>query len=248
MLSFSTIESIRKDLEDALSGVSIPKVDHQVHPTHYNTVPPSTIDHTLLSATATYEHIESLCADAIKYGFASVCVNGRWVSTVSTRLKETSVKTCTVIGFPLGAVSSTVKVIETKQAVLSGAEELDMVVSIGDVKATDWQAVYQDIKGVVDAAGKASVKVILETCYLTPEEIVATCLIAKLAGARFVKTSTGFGTCGAQVDHVQLMRLVVGNEIGVKASGGIRTHASALEFLSAGATRLGTSRGPSLIE
>ncbi len=248
MLSLSSIETIRKELELALPGVSVPTVNPKADWHQHDTVPPNTIDHTLLSATATQDQIERLCADALQYGFASVCVNGRWVSTVFNHLTGSSVKTCTVIGFPLGAVSSSSKVFEAQQAVLSGATELDMVVSVGDVKASNWQVVYQDIKGVVDVAGDATVKVILETCYLTLEEITAVCLIAKLAGARFVKTSTGFGLDGAQIEHVRLMRQVVGPEMGVKASGGIRTATAALNFLRAGASRLGTSRGPILIE
>ena len=205
------------------------------------------IDHTLLHPTATESDVIRIVEEAKSTGFASVCIHGRWVSLVAELLAGTSVKTCTVVGFPLGAVGTAVKVFETIQAVQNGATEIDMVISIGDVKAQQWRAVFEDISAVVQAAETRVVKVILETCYLTDLEITTCCLIAKMAGAHFVKTSTGFGTNGASVEVVSLMRWTVGREMGVKASGGIRTREQALMMLYAGANRLGASRGLDLI-
>jgi len=210
-------------------------------------VSPSMIDHTLLSPTATQMDIVRLAEEAKATGFASVCVNGRWVSLVAEVLTGTSVQTCTVVGFPLGAVKTSVKVFETTQAIQDGATEIDMVISIGDLKSQQWRDVYDDIAAVVLAAEQCTVKVILETCFLTDTEVVICCLIAKMAGAHFVKTSTGFGKGGASTAVVSLMRYVVGYELGVKASGGIRTREQALAMLNAGASRLGASRGLDLI-
>ncbi len=205
------------------------------------------IDHTLLKPEATSEQIERLCQEALEFGFASVCVNPVYVPQVSSRLKGSSVKTCTVIGFPLGASSSPIKAAEARHAVLQGAEELDMVISIGAVKSGRWNDVKEDILAVCSVAGSSIVKVILETCLLTDDEIVRSCHIAKEAGAHFVKTSTGFSTAGATREHVALMRQTVGPDMGVKASGGIRTYEDAMAMIAAGANRLGASAGPKIL-
>lgn len=205
------------------------------------------IDHTLLKPEATSEQIERLCQEALEFGFASVCVNPVYVPQVSSRLKGSSVKTCTVIGFPLGASSSPIKAAEARHAVLQGAEELDMVISIGAVKSGRWNDVKEDILAVCSVAGSSIVKVILETCLLTDDEIVRSCHIAKEAGAHFVKTSTGFSTAGATREHVALMRQTVGPNMGVKASGGIRTYEDAMTMVAAGANRLGASAGPKIL-
>lgn len=205
------------------------------------------IDHTLLKPEATSEQIERLCQEALEFGFASVCVNPVYVPQVSSRLKGSSVKTCTVIGFPLGASSSPIKAAEARHAVLQGAEELDMVISIGAVKSGRWNDVMEDILAVCSVAGSSIVKVILETCLLTDDEIVRSCHIAKEAGAHFVKTSTGFSTAGATREHVALMRQTVGPDMGVKASGGIRTYEDAMAMIAAGANRLGASAGPKIL-
>ena len=204
-------------------------------------------DHTLLRPTATESEIVSMCTDAIEYGFASVCVNGRWVSLVREHLQGTNIQTCAVVGFPLGAMSTTNKVNETLDCKHNGATEIDMVISIGDVLDGNYTVVQQDIEAVVQAANDVPVKVILETCYLSRIQIVLLCLLCKQAGAAFVKTSTGFGTAGAKVEDVTLMRLVVGDEVGVKASGGIRDAQTAFAMLNAGATRLGLSAGVQII-
>ena len=208
---------------------------------------PDMIDHTLLSPTATQRDIVRVAEEARASGFASVCVHGKWVSLVADVLTGTSVKTCTVVGFPLGAVKTSVKVFETTQAIQDGATEIDMVISIGDLKSQQWRNVYDDISAVVKAAEDCIVKVILETCFLTDTEVVICCLLAEMAGAHFVKTSTGFGNGGASTEVVALMRHTVGEKMGVKASGGIRTREQALAMLNAGASRLGASRGLDLI-
>lgn len=207
------------------------------------------IDHTLLKATATPEEVEALCLEAKKYGFASVCVNPVNVRLAARFLKGSAVKVCTVIGFPLGANTSTIKAAEAKEAVENGATEVDMVINIGALKAGDYQGVYQDILQVAEAVrGSAKLKVIIETCYLTEEEKIKACLIAKKAGADFVKTSTGFGSGGAIPEDISLMREVVGPELGVKASGGIRDFASAVLMIKSGANRLGTSAGRKIVQ
>lgn len=219
------------------------------------------IDHTLLAATATKAQIQKLCAEAAEHSFASVCVNPVWVPLAAQELQGKAPAVCTVIGFPLGAEKSQVKALAAKEAVLDGADEIDMVINIGAAKEGRFDTVQEDIAAVVqavkEAAGqkgkKALVKVIVETCYLTDQEIEGACLAAKKAGADFVKTSTGFGTPkdaagnplpnGAQVRHVQLMRKTVGPDMGVKASGGIRDAAAARALIEAGANRLGCSAG-----
>ncbi len=208
------------------------------------------IDHTLLKPDATADMIAQLCFEARKYHFASVCVNPSNVKLCTELLKDTDVKVCTVIGFPLGATSTEVKVFETHDALEKGATEIDMVINIGALKAGDHDFVAKDIHAVVAAAhgADALVKVIIETSLLTDEEKIVACLLAKEAGADFVKTSTGFSGGGATVHDVTLMRKAVGPDLGVKAAGGIRTHEDAEQLVAAGATRLGASAGIKIIQ
>lgn len=213
------------------------------------------IDHTCLKASASYKDIEVLCSQAEKYGFASVCVNSSRVAQAYSLLSGSGIKVCAVAGFPLGAQSTKSKVFEAVTAVQDGAEEIDMVISVGHVKDNDWDYVEQDIRSVVEECEKAGkntqrgciVKVILETCLLDDDEIIKVCNLAKKAGAHFVKTSTGFSTAGAKTEHVELMRKTVGNEMGVKASGGIKDMETALKMIHAGANRLGLSSGMEII-
>ncbi|MFP7697342.1 deoxyribose-phosphate aldolase [Trueperella sp. LYQ143] len=205
------------------------------------------IDHTLLRADATRAEIDALCAEAIDIQMGTVCVNPYWVPRCVTNLRDSNVRVCTVVGFPLGATRSEVKAYETSQAVESGADEIDMVINIGAVKDGDWNTVEHDIRSVVEAAGQATVKVILETCLLTDDEIVRACHAAVHAGAQFVKTSTGFSTSGADAHAVSLMRATVGPDFGVKASGGIRTATDFQTMIGAGANRIGASAGKSLL-
>jgi len=199
-------------------------------------------DHTVLKAYTKREVVEAICDEAIRYHTASVCVNPTHVALVKEKLKGSGIKTCCVIGFPLGANTTATKVFETRDAIGNGAEELDMVINIGALRDGDHQAVYQDIKGVVDAAsGKATVKVIIETGYLTNEEIVAASALCVKAGADYVKTSTGFSTGVATVEDVRLMKATVGNAAKIKASAGIKTQEKALLMIEAGADRLGVS-------
>lgn len=206
------------------------------------------IDHTLLKAFATSKEIMNLCAEANKYDFASVCVNPCNVALAHKLLAGTDVKVCTVIGFPLGANTSDVKAYETTSAIANGADECDMVINIGALKEGNTDLVYKDIKAVVDAANGVLVKVIIETCYLTPEEIVTACELSKKAGADFVKTSTGFGTGGAKAEDVALMRKTVGPDMGVKASGGVRNKEDFEKMIEAGANRIGCSAGVQIME
>jgi deoxyribose-phosphate aldolase len=202
------------------------------------------IDHTLLKAEATKEQLVKLCEEAREYGFASVCVNPVWVKTAAEELKGSDVKVCTVIGFPLGASTAAVKAAETADAIQNGAEEVDMVLAIGLLKSGEVEAVEADIRAVVEAAdSKAIVKVIIETSLLTEEEKVRACELSLRAGADFVKTSTGFSTGGATVEDVALMRKVVGDKTGVKASGGIRDLNDLRAMAEAGANRIGASSG-----
>lgn len=206
------------------------------------------IDHTLLKADATKEQIVTLCEEAKQYTFASVCVNPTWVKTASDLLNGTEVKVCTVIGFPLGASTSATKAFETEDAIKNGASEVDMVINIGALKDKNYELVREDIKAVVDAAkGKALSKVIIETSLLTNEEKEIACKLAVEAGADFVKTSTGFSTGGATVEDIQLMRRTVGPEIGVKASGGVRSSEDTEKMVAAGATRIGASSGVAIV-
>lgn len=207
------------------------------------------IDHTVLYAYTTRDTIEKFCREAEEYGFTSVCFNPTHVKYAASLLAGTDVKVCTVIGFPLGASTSLVKAVETRDAIANGAQEVDMVINIGAVKDGDYDLVESDIKAVVDAAaGKALVKVIIETCLLTDEEKVKVCTIAKNAGANFVKTSSGFSTGGATAEDVALMKETVGPEIGVKASTGVRTQQLVLEMIEAGASRIGTGSGIKIVK
>ena len=206
------------------------------------------IDHTLLKPEATATEIDRLCQEAREYGFWSVCVNSSWVSRAKAQLQGSSVKVCCVVGFPLGAMDPESKAFETRQAVAHGADEIDMVLNVGALKSGDLALVEQDIRGVVQAAPGRITKVILETGLLTDEEKVQTCLICKTAGAGFVKTSTGFakGSAATEAD-IALMRKTVGPDLGVKASGGVRSLADAQKMLAAGATRIGASSGVAIV-
>jgi deoxyribose-phosphate aldolase len=200
------------------------------------------IDHTLLRAEATPDEIDDAAREGLTLGTATVCVNGRWVTRVRKALEGSPVKTCAVIGFPLGAMATSVKADEARQALADGAAELDMVMSLGEARAGHWDVVAKDIAAVIAVAGTAPVKVILETAVLSPADIVQASLVAMDTGAAFVKTSSGFhGAGGAMENAVRLMRRAVGSGIGVKASGGVRSSEMAIRFLAAGANRLGTS-------
>src|SRR5690625_116628 len=206
------------------------------------------IDHTLLKPESTKEQILQLCSEAKEYQFKTVCINPAWVSVAAEALQGTSVGVTTVIGFPLGATSTFTKVAETRDAIASGATEVDMVIHIGALKSEDDQYVLQDIQQVVRAAnGQAIVKVIIETGLLTDEEKERACKLAKEAGANFVKTSTGFGPGQATVEDIRLMRAVVGSEMGVKASGGVRDTEAAKAMIAAGANRIGASAGIAIV-
>lgn len=201
------------------------------------------IDHTLLKAVATKQDIIKLCGEAKEYDFASVCVNPANVSLASEILKDSDVRVCTVIGFPLGANTIEIKQAETMDAVNNGATEIDMVINIGKAKEHDYDYILEEIQAVVNAASGFLVKVIIETCYLTDEEKVEVCKMASVAGAQFVKTSTGFGTGGATAHDVKLMRDSILSEMSVKASGGIRDLKTLEEMVAAGASRIGASSG-----
>lgn len=205
------------------------------------------IDHTALKADTQKATITKLCDEAKQYDFASVCVNPTWVAYCADYLKETDVKVCTVIGFPLGANTSEVKAFEAKNAIENGADEVDMVINIGALKDGNTELVYNDIKAVVEVSGSHCVKVIIETCLLTDDEKKTVCELAVKAGATFVKTSTGFSTGGATPKDVALMKEVVGDACQVKASGGVRNYADMMAVIDAGATRIGTSAGVQLM-
>lgn len=208
----------------------------------------SIIDHTLLAPDASETDIKRICQEALTYGFASVCVNPYWMKLVSTILRNSPVKSCTVIGFPLGSNTTVVKSFETRNAVTVGAEEVDMVINIGALKSGHYDRVKDDIVGVVKASGPlVKVKVILETSYLTDEEKVKASVLAMEAGADFVKTSTGFGPGGATARDVAIMRKVVDGYLGIKAAGGIRSYEKAIEMIEAGATRIGASAGIEIV-
>jgi deoxyribose-phosphate aldolase len=205
------------------------------------------IDHTLLKAFAKPEDILKLCDEANKYHFASVCINPYYVPLARKLLNGTDVRVCTVIGFPLGANTKEVKAFEAVKAIADGADEVDMVINVGEAKNHNYEYVYEDILEVVKAANGVLVKVIIETCYLTDEEKVECCKCAMRANADYVKTSTGFGTGGATVEDVKLMRNTVGPDMGVKASGGVKTKEAFEAMVEAGATRIGTSNGVALV-
>jgi len=205
------------------------------------------IDHTKLGANVSKTQIDQLIEEAKKYNFKSVCVNPIWVKYAKEQLKGTDVLVCTVIGFPHGTHTAIVKTQETLDAVINGADEIDMVINVSALKSGDYETILDEIRGVVVSAGDLVVKVIIETCYLTNEEIVKACELSVEAGAAFVKTSTGFGTAGATVEHVTLMKKTVKDEALVKASGGVRTYEDAIKMINAGASRIGTSNGVDIV-
>ena len=205
------------------------------------------IDHTLLKADATRDELVKLCDEARKYGFATVCVNSSNVATAARLLQGCPTKAIAVVGFPLGAATTSAKSFETREAIRAGAGEIDMVINIGQLKARNYGFVECDIREVVQAAKPKPVKVILETGALTRDEKVIACALAKAAGAAFVKTSTGFGPGGATAEDIALMRGVVGDDVGVKASGGVRTTADAQKMVEAGANRLGASASVAIV-
>ncbi|HEL2200782.1 deoxyribose-phosphate aldolase [Streptococcus suis] len=205
------------------------------------------IDHTILKPETTQEQVEKILAEAKEYDFASVCVNPTWVALAAESLKDSDVKVCTVIGFPLGANTPAIKAFETKDAISNGADEIDMVINIGALKTGNYDLVLEDIKAVVAASGDKLVKVIIEACLLTDDEKVKACQLSQEAGADYVKTSTGFSTGGATVADVALMRKTVGPDMGVKASGGARSYEDAIAFIEAGASRIGASSGVAIM-
>jgi len=210
----------------------------------------SLIDHTLLKPDATREQVAKLCQEARQHGFATVCVNPYWVALAAAELSGSAVKVCTVVGFPLGATTTRVKMAETEEAARAGAQEIDMVINVGALRSGDFETVKTDIRGVVEVSHRAGaiVKTIIETALLNDEQKAAACTLAKLAGADFVKTSTGFASAGATVHDVALMRLTVGPEMGVKAAGGIRTLDDLKRMVEAGATRVGASASVKIVE
>ncbi len=207
------------------------------------------IDHTLLKPDATLSDVDKLCEEALKYGFASVCVNPYWVKHCSEKLQGSDVKVCTVIGFPLGQNLTEIKARETEQAIIDGATEVDMVINVSALKDKQDSYVEEDIKAVVDVSkGKALTKVIIEACLLSDEEKERACKLSKIAGADFVKTSTGFSKGGATVEDIRLMRSTVGDKMGVKASGGVRDRKTAISMIEAGATRIGASSSVNIVD
>ena len=205
------------------------------------------IDHTLLKPEATRDEVVKLCEEAKQHHFASVCVNTTWVPLCKAMLAGTDVLVCAVVGFPLGAMTPSAKAYEAREAMRQGAREIDMVINIGALKSRDYETVFEDICRVVKSAAPAAVKVILETSALDQEQKIIACAMSKLAGAAFVKTSTGFGKGGATVEDIQLMRRIVGGELGVKASGGVRTAEDVLKMAAAGATRIGASASVAIV-
>jgi len=206
------------------------------------------IDHTILKPEATVEDVKKLCKEAREYNFASVCVNGCYAALVSTELAGSDVKTCVVVGFPLGAMTKEAKAFETTDAINNGADEIDMVINVGALKDKNYDLLKEDIEAVVNAAkGKAIVKVIIETCLLTDQEKVKVCEISKEVKADFVKTSTGFSSGGATKEDIALMRKTVGPDLGVKASGGVRDYKTAMDMINAGASRIGASAGIAIV-
>ena len=206
------------------------------------------IDHTILKPEATVEEVKKLCKEAKEYNFASVCVNGCYSKLVSTELAGSDVKTCVVVGFPLGSMTKEAKAFETTDAIKNGANEIDMVINVGALKDKNYDLLKDDIEAVVNAAkGKAIVKVIIETCLLNDEEKVKACEISKEANADFVKTSTGFSTGGATKEDIALMRKTVGESLGVKASGGVRDYKAAMDMINAGASRIGASASIAIV-
>lgn len=208
----------------------------------------SYIDHTLLAVDATPEEIEKLCQEALAYNFCSVCVNSSFVSQASKLLENSNVKVCSVVGFPLGAMETQAKAYEAKRAISNGASEIDMVIAVGQLKSGNDSVVYEDIKALVGVCDGVILKVIIETALLNREEIIRVCALVKDAGADFVKTSTGFSSAGAIIEDVRLMKQTVGDDMLVKASGGIRDTKCAIAMIEAGASRLGVSAGVAIVE
>lgn len=207
----------------------------------------SYIDHTLLKPDIREEQVVALCKDAAQHNFASVCINPAYIELCSRLLRGSSVKVCTVVGFPLGSMTTESKAFETRDAVAKGADEIDMVINVAKLKDGDFKSVIEDIQAVVKAAQNKTVKVIIEAAHLTDYEKVVACILTKAAGAHFVKTSTGFGKGGATVNDVALMRKVVGKDMGIKAAGGIKDCETALDMINAGATRIGASASVQII-
>lgn len=248
-------DQVKKDLQSASQKSSSAGSQQQAGTGDSGFTAPQTtqelaqyIDHTQLKPDAQAGAFDQLCEEAVKYQFKSVCVNSSWVAYVSKKLQGTKVKVCSVVGFPLGAMTSRSKAFETREAIEAGASEIDMVLAIGKLKQGDLKYVEEDILAVRRATRSTTVlKVIIETSMLTQEEKVLACQIAKKAGTDFVKTSTGFGGGGATVEDVSLMKSVVGKDIEVKASGGVRTYQDALDMIGAGATRIGTGSGVAVV-
>lgn len=205
------------------------------------------IDHTILKATATKSDIIQLCKEAIDYNFFSVCINSCYVTLAKEQLKNSDVKVCCVIGFPLGAMSTQAKIAETKQALHDGADEIDMVINVGFLKSKDFDAVLKDISAVKNCMSNNTLKAILETCYLEESEIIKASELAIEAGADFIKTSTGFGTGGATIHDVKLMKQIANKNAKIKASGGVKNYKTALEYIKLGVERLGTSSGIAIV-
>jgi deoxyribose-phosphate aldolase len=244
--------SVRRRPRDVetMVGLGATRIASAVNVTDGGSVPTNLaqyIDHTLLKPDATKEELQKLCKEAMTHGFATVCVNPSNIRFVRGQLQGSQVRICAVVGFPLGASTGSSKGFETREAVRAGANEIDMVINIGAVKSRDYTTVLDDICRVVEAAGNAPVKVILETSKLTDDEKIIVCALSKIAGAAFVKTSTGFGGGGATAEDVMLMKQVVGSEMQVKASGGVRTTEDAKKMISAGATRIGASASVAIV-
>ena len=206
------------------------------------------IDHTILKATTTSKEVEKLCLEAKEYGFYSVCVNGCFVKECKELLKDSDVKIAAVVGFPLGAMTKTAKVFEASEAIANGANEIDMVINVGKLIEGDSKYVEDEIREIKEAIGENVLKVIIETCYLNEEQKMLACELSLNANADFVKTSTGFGTAGATFEDVILMKKMVGDNAGVKASGGVKSYETAEKYIELGATRLGTSSGIDIIK
>ena len=206
------------------------------------------IDHTVLKATTTSKEVEKLCLEAKEYGFYSVCVNGCFVKECKELLKDSDVKIAAVVGFPLGAMTKTAKVFEAREAIANGANEIDMVINVGKLLEGDSKYVEDEIREIKEAIGKNVLKVIIETCYLNEEQKMLACELSLNANADFVKTSTGFGIAGATFEDVILMKKMVGDNAGVKASGGVKSYETAEKYIELGATRLGTSSGIDIIK
>jgi deoxyribose-phosphate aldolase len=239
---------VNKIVTEILDEIGKNEINIDVEDTGYSEGYGKYCDHTVLRAYTPQNIVKRFCDEAKQYKAASVCINPIHVSFVHGQLAGTGIKTCTVIGFPLGANKPVIKAMEAAEAIRDGAEEVDMVINIGAIRDNNLKLAFEDIKGVVEVAkGKAEVKVIIETCYLNTEEKIKACLLCKMAGADYVKTSTGFGTGGATEKDILLMKSVVGDSMKIKASTGVDTRADAEKMIHAGAVRLGTSRTPQIV-